>query len=521
MKELKQKSNVKIVKVEISNFIDITNSNFNILADVLQRESLDMRNKSIELEWEWSNFNSEYFKKFNVNPETSDFLFNKKGEEYQTSSGYAGSIIKQGKISYSKNISENNAAAQSKWRKYDETLKQYKSGYGSYPSIPNFTSSEILVTSQAIKIVEDKNKKIKCTLSLLGRDGVRIADLLIKRKLENRRIYNLIKIEENKHTKDGNVISKTLKEKIKNQFKERTDEELISDDKIISSGQFETVLKMSNKYDNSSIIKKVLSGEYKVGASKLIKKKSKWMLYLTYKFIPESRGLDPNKILGIDMGVKTPTYMAVSDSREKSWIDGGEIEAFRKKNDAIVRSIKRQATYCGDGRIGHGRKTRMKPVELIDGKVSRFRDTCNHKYSKHVIDFAIKNNCGTIQMEDLTGIANNEKKSTFLGDWTYYDLQQKIEYKAKENGIIVVKVKPNYTSARCNKCGFIHSKINKDKWRPTQEKFVCLNCNHGGKYFVHADYNAAQNISMLGVDKIILEQLKLQEDHNNNLKYVI
>ena len=92
-----------------------------------------------------------------------------------------------------------------------------------------------------------------------------------------------------------------------------------------------------------------------------------------------------------------------------------------------------QGKYCGKGRRGHGYRTRVKPVMRIGDKIARFKDTINHRYSRYIVDMAVKNNCGVIQMEDLKGISKN---NIFLKNWPYFDLQKKIEYKAKEKGIV-------------------------------------------------------------------------------------
>ena len=159
-----------------------------------------------------------------------------------------------------------------------------------------------------------------------------------------------------------------------------------------------------------------------------------------------------------------------------------------------------QTKYCGDGRIGHGRKKRTEPALNIGDKIARFRDTTNHKYSRALIEYAVKKGCGTIQMEKLTGITS--KADRFLKDWTYYDLQTKIENKAKEVGINVVYIAPKYTSQRCSKCGYIH----KDN-RPNQAKFRCLKCD----FESNADYNASQNIGIKNIDKTIKKERKKQK----------
>ena len=201
-----------------------------------------------------------------------------------------------------------------------------------------------------------------------------------------------------------------------------------------------------------AILDKILSGEYKVSASQIkqIKKgKTKWMLYLSYNFEPTKETLNPDSIMGVDMGIAYPVYMAFNNGLHRYNIQGGEIHHFRRQIESRKNQLLEQGKYCGEGRVGHGTLTRIQPIEKMQNKVSNFRDTTNHKYSKYVIDMAIRHDCGTIQMEDLTGIS---KDNLFLKNWSYYDLQQKIKYKAEEKGIGVVLVDPRYTSQRCNKC---------------------------------------------------------------------
>lgn len=254
--------------------------------------------------------------------------------------------------------------------------------------------------------------------------------------------------------------------------------------------------------DNSTkaILERCLDEIYGIAESKLIynKKKKIWYLYLCYFFESKKEyNLDKHKIIGVDLGIKCPICASIFGDLERYIIKGGEIIEFRKKVEAIKKSMLKQGKYCGEGRIGHGIKTRNKPIYKIEDKIARFRNTVNHNYSRALIDFAIKKHCGKIQMEDLSGISN--KSDRFLKDWTYYDLQQKIEYKAKEKGIEVKYISPKYTSLRCSKCGY----ISKDN-RTNRDEFYCIKCG----YKEHADYNASQNISIEDIDKIIEKKLK-------------
>ena len=204
------------------------------------------------------------------------------------------------------------------------------------------------------------------------------------------------------------------------------------------------------------------------------------------------------RIMGVDMGIAYPAYMSFNDSPKREKIMPGEIEMFRTQMDSRRRSMYSQTKHNGTGKRGHGYKCRTKGCDKLKEKEANFRDRINHQYSRFIVDFAYKNQCGVIQMEDLSGIS---KDSTFLRNWTYFDLQKKIEYKAAEKGIKVVKVNPKYTSQRCSKCGYIDKEN-----RESQSEFVCKRC----RFRANADFNASKNLSVDGIDRIIEETLKSQ-----------
>ncbi len=253
-----------------------------------------------------------------------------------------------------------------------------------------------------------------------------------------------------------------------------------------------------NDATQKAIFQKIASKEYGLGECQLVYSKPKWFLLLTYNFTPEDRRLDPDRILGVDMGETFALYASSKDEYGSLKIEGGEVREFAKRMEARKRSMQRQSAHCGEGRIGHGTKTRVSDVYKAEDKIANFRSTVNHRYSKKLIEYAVQHQYGTIQMEDLSGIRESTGFPKFLRHWTFYDLQQKIEAKAREQGIRVVKVDPSYTSQRCSKCGNI-DKAN----RPTQARFCCSKCG----YKTNADFNASQNLSIRGIDRIIKETL--------------
>ena len=254
------------------------------------------------------------------------------------------------------------------------------------------------------------------------------------------------------------------------------------------------------KADSSQkqIIQRCLSGTYKHGAGSLSydKKKKMWVLAVSYHFEPAQPELNPERICGVDLGIAAPVYCAVSDGYSRLHFPGGKIEQFSRQIERRRRELLKSRPFCGDGSQGHGYKKRVQPVEVLAQKISNFRDTQNDLMSRAVVNFAVRNQCGTIQMENLTGIAESD---VFLKRWSYYDLQTKIEQKAAEAGIAVKKINPQYTSQRCSKCGFI-DKENRKK----QKDFKCLSCG----YAANADYNAAKNIAISNIEDIIKQSLR-------------
>lgn len=274
-----------------------------------------------------------------------------------------------------------------------------------------------------------------------------------------------------------------------------------------------------------AVLDRLLSGQYKQGAAQLMQdRKRKWYIVIAYTFEPADTGLDPGLIMGVDLGVTKAATWAFGHSHKRGWIDGAEIAEFRRRVRARRVAIQNQGKYCGQGRIGHGTARRLLPVDTLAEKEANFRDTCNHRYAARIVSEAVRMGCGTIQLEDLSGIAAENR---FLQNWTYYDLQTKIRNKAAEAGIRVVMVDPRYTSQRCSCCGHIDRAS-----RPDQATFVCTACGYGSHHHcfdcgahqaeagpctkcgsstkhlvINADYNAARNLATAGIADIITAAL--------------
>lgn len=246
--------------------------------------------------------------------------------------------------------------------------------------------------------------------------------------------------------------------------------------------------------NNRAIIDNCLkTNKYKLGSAAKIQLKNKKLFLLVTVDIPETKNtIIKGKVMGVDLGVVHPAYLAVNDGPERSLIGDGD--AFQKQRDVFRRRFK-ELQRCQLTQGGHGRKHKTKATAILRGKERNWVQTENHRISREIVNLAIRWKVESIQMENLKGVGKNSegevetKHKRLLGRWSYFELQKNIEYKAQMAGIKVVYVNPAYTSQTCHVCG-------KKGDRTERDTFICLNteCSCYGKP-QDADMNAAINIA--------------------------
>lgn len=216
-------------------------------------------------------------------------------------------------------------------------------------------------------------------------------------------------------------------------------------------------------------------------------------LLLVLSIPKEQYSLNKKVVVGVDLGINVPAYVATNCTEERRKI--GDREQFLNTRMAIIRrkhSFQRLKGTAG----GKGRKKKLEPLERLRETERNWVHTQNHLYSRDIIKFALETKAATIQMEKLEGFGRDdngnviEEKKFLLGKWSYYELQNMIKYKAGKVGIKVNFIAPAYTSQTCSCCG-----VRDDRNRKSTS-FICHNpdCQMYGKE-IHADYNAARNIA--------------------------
>lgn len=229
---------------------------------------------------------------------------------------------------------------------------------------------------------------------------------------------------------------------------------------------------------------------------KLVKneKNTRIFLLLSIDIPAKKQVLDKEVVLGVDLGIKCPLYLAINKN-DNFKMQIGDIEHFHNQRTMFHKRFKSlQKLMCTQG--GHGRKKKLEPLEKLKEKERNWVHTQNHVYSREVIKQALKQNAGIIHMESLKDFGKDkegyikDEYKYLLRYWSYYELQSMIEYKAKLEGIEVKYIDPAYTSQTCSYC-------RERGERKKQEDFVCTNpqCKRRGEK-INADFNAARNIAM-------------------------
>ena len=248
--------------------------------------------------------------------------------------------------------------------------------------------------------------------------------------------------------------------------------------KVVFNARKENTLELQHT------LQKVINGEYKLSQSSLeFDRNNNLILNLTIDIpFKQEDNLIKDRVLGVDLGVKYPAYVCLNDDTYKREHIGEALELIKQREQYQARR-RRVQQQLKNVKGGKGRHKKLKNLDRLSDCERNFAKTYNHMISKRIVEFAKKHKCEYIHLEKLT---KDGFDNTILRNWSYYELQQMIEYKADRLGIKVRYVNPAFTSQTCSRCG----NIDKEN-RQTQETFVCTKCG----FKLNADHNAAINIA--------------------------
>ena len=231
--------------------------------------------------------------------------------------------------------------------------------------------------------------------------------------------------------------------------------------------------------------KEYFDGTWSFGTGKLVKLNGIWYFHIPVTKIIDELDRDNIKhVVGIDQGLRflTTTYDEKGDT---VFTNGKSILAKRQKFQDVRSELQSKGTRSAKRALKH-----------ISGRENRWMSDVNHQISKTLVESYGADTLFVV--EDLTGVSFDEKNLSEctkqgrrkLRSWTFYQLTQDLTYKAKSVGSDVIKVRADYTSQRCPKCGRIH----KENRHHDTHEYICDKCG----YRSNDDRIGAMNIQLLG-----------------------
>lgn len=191
-----------------------------------------------------------------------------------------------------------------------------------------------------------------------------------------------------------------------------------------------------NFYKNG--YEKYFADTCKFGTAKIVFKHDRFFLHIPVTYEIEKLNMsDVSNVVGIDRGIR---FIATAyNSKGKTKFYSGKIIKQKRGHYKALRKELQQV----------GTPSSRRRIKAIGQRENRWMQDVNHCISKALVE---SNPAGTLfVLEDLTGIRSaTEKilvKNRYVSvSWSYYDLEQKLTYKALKNHQLVEKVNPAYTS---------------------------------------------------------------------------
>ena len=194
---------------------------------------------------------------------------------------------------------------------------------------------------------------------------------------------------------------------------------------IVSLNTLEKRIKVSF---SSKGFEKYINKDAVYGGAKLVIRKGKAYLYVSVKLNSPDFAFDERKVVGIDRGIinTAVTY----DGKKTRFYKGTEVKQKRAKFKAVRQSLQKRNTPSSRRRL-----------KAIGKRENRYVSDVNHQLAKTLVT---ENERGvTFVLEDISGVRNAScrvrRKDRYVSvSWPYYDLQQKLEYKASLAGDAVM-----------------------------------------------------------------------------------
>ena len=158
--------------------------------------------------------------------------------------------------------------------------------------------------------------------------------------------------------------------------------------------------------------------------------------------------------------------------------------------------------------IGSKEYKNTKKIKKLYEQRRNYRNTYMHKASRMIINYAKENGCSTIVIGNIKNIKQNMKNNKRFVEMPLQNLVEKIEYKAKLEGIEIEKIREEYTSGVSS---IDKEEINKKYYNKSRRIKRGLFKTNSGK-IINADVNGSLNILRKYIKEIFSPNLEIAMD---------
>jgi len=198
----------------------------------------------------------------------------------------------------------------------------------------------------------------------------------------------------------------------------------------------------------------------------------------------EARG---SNIMAIDLGLNNLATCTNANNVETLIVAGESIKSKIRYYEKKIEELQRiQMRMIKDSK----KYKNTKQIRRIYEKKRNYVKTYMHKASKMIVEYAKKNECQIIVIGELKGIKQKKKGNKGFVKVAIQKLVEKIEYKARLEGIEVEKIEERYTSGVSS---IDKEEITKEKYNKERRITRGLFRSEEGK-IINADINGSLNI---------------------------
>ena len=218
----------------------------------------------------------------------------------------------------------------------------------------------------------------------------------------------------------------------------------------------------------------------------------------------EKKQAEGSNIMGIDLGMNNLATCTNMKNNKSLIIAGESLKAkigYINKEIARLEGIQMKM-------VGSKKYINTKMINKLYEQRRNYSKTYMHKASRLIIEYALQNECDTIVIGEIKDIKQKMQGNKRFVQMPIQTLVKKIEYKAKLEGIEVVKITEEYTSGVSS---IDKEEINKENYDKSRRIKRGLFKTEEGK-IINADVNGSINILRKYIKNIFSPNLEIAMD---------